>query len=219
MSTFIILKTAVDAWLSRDDIAVTNADFAQIMLLAESDIARDVHAIVQETSTPIVFTGREADLPADFLEVRNPFIDDNIRRIEYMTPQALRESAAWQDGRRAGAFYTLEGNPTVPGDERVKMVIAAAASVTTPLTIDINYYARFAPLVNDADTNWLLANHFDVYLYAALRASCEYIQEDLLEDRYAGKYDRSIEKQSKHENRKRFAAMPKQQYGSPRAII
>jgi len=219
MSTFLILKNAVDGWLSRDDVAVTNADFSTIMLLAESDIARDVHAIIQEASSTLVFTGREQDMPANFLEVRNPFIDDNIRRIEYMTPQALRESSAWQSGRRVGAFYTLEGNPTVPGDERVKMVIAGPASVTTPLSIDVNYYARFAGLVLDADTNWLLANHFDIYLYSALRAACEYIQEDILEDRYAGKYDRAVEKQHKHENRKRFAAFPKQQYGSPRSII
>jgi hypothetical protein len=137
-----------------------------------------------------------------------------------MTPKAIRQSNAWAAGRgRVGSFYTLEGNPTVVGDERVKMVIAAPASVTTPLSVDVNYYARFGGLVLDADTNWLLVNHFDVYLYAALRASCEYIQEDILEDRYASKYDRAIEKQSKHENRKRFAAMPKQQYSSPRAII
>ena len=57
-------------------------------------------------------------------------------------------------------------------------------------------------------------------LYAALRASAEYIQEDMLEDRYAGKYDRAIEKMVKHENRKRSAgAVPKQAYGNPRMIV
>lgn len=218
MSTLGQLKTSVDAWLSRDDVAVTGTDFPQILLIAESDIARDVVALVQETSATVNFTGRSSDLPADFLNVRNPFIDDDIRKFEYKTPQAIREGASWNDGR-VGAFYTLEGNPAVAGDERIQMTISGPASVASPLDVIVNYYARFAALVNDADTNWLLTNHFDVYLYATLRAACEYIQEDVLEDRYMAKYTRAYEKQNKHENRKRIAAVPKQAYAGPRAVI
>ena len=42
MTTFAILKTSVDSWLLRDDVAVTNDEFSQIMLLAEAEIATDV---------------------------------------------------------------------------------------------------------------------------------------------------------------------------------
>ena len=215
MTTLGQLKTSVDNWLARDDVAVSGTDFTEILLIAESEIARDVRAMVQETTTTLTFTGREADLPADFLEPRNPFIDDNIRKFEYKTPQALRESSGWATGRQ-GAAYTLEGNPTTG---RVKMVIAAPASASTPLTVEVNYWARFPALVNDNDTNWLLANHYDIYLYATLRAACEYIQEDVLEDRYMLKYERAIERQQKLENRKRYGAMPKQAYGNPRGAV
>ena len=219
MTTLAQLKTSVDAWLARDDVAVSGSDFPQILLIAESNIARDVRCIVQEASTTLSFTGREVDLPADFLEVRNPFIDDNIRKFEYKTPQALREARSWNDGRQ-GAFYTLEGSPDVSGsDDRVKMVIASEASASSPLDVDVNYYRRFPALVNDTDTNWLIQNHFDIYLYATLRASAEYIQEDTLEDRYQGKYDLAIERQQKHENRKRYTAVPKQSYGNPRGVV
>lgn len=218
MTTLAQLKTSVDSWLSRDDVAVSGADFPQILLLAESDIARDLRTIVQETSTDLIFTGRSAKLPADFLEVRNPFIDDNIRKFEYLTPQVIRESAAWNDGR-AGAFYTLEGGGGISPDDRVQMIIAGPASATSPLTVIVNYYKRFAGLVNAADTNWLLQNHYDIYLYACLRAASEYIGEDILEDRYLAKYERAVAKQAKHENRKRYGAMPKQTYGNPRAVV
>lgn len=219
MSTLGILKSSVDAWLIRDDVAVTGSDFPQILLLAESDIARDVRCVVQEKTVTLNFTGRSADLPADFLCERNPFIDDNVRKIAYMTPKAIREAGPWQNGR-SGAFYTLEGGGGTPGtDDRVQMIIAAAASVADPLAIDVNYYARFPALTSDPDTNWLLTNHFDVYLYATLRAAAEYIQEDVLEDRYMGKYERAVAKLSTHENRKRFSAIPKQPYNSPRAIV
>lgn len=220
MSSLGQLKTSVDAWLARDDVAVTNADFPQILLIAESNIARDLRLSIQEATTTLNITGQSIDLPADYLEARNPFINDNIRRIEYMTPQAIRESSAWQNGR-AGAFYTLEGNNASPLGAGItnQLTIAGPGSVSTPVDLIINYWARFPALVNDPDTNWLLLNHYDVYLYCTLRAACEYIQEDVLEDRYQAKYDRAVEAQNRHENRKRYGAMPKQAYGNPRGVV
>ena len=219
MTTLAQLKTSVDNWLARDDIAVSGSDFPEILLIAESKMSRKLRLMVQEATTTLVFTGRETDLPADFLEVRNPFIDDNFRKFEYKTPQAIREANSWSSGRVA-AFYTLEGSPdAVAADDRVKMVIAGPASVASPLSVIVNYYRRFPALVADADTNWLLVNHYDIPLYATLRAACEYIQEDVLEDRYAAKFNECVEEQALHENRKRFGAMPKQSYGSPRAVI
>lgn len=218
MSTLGQLKTSVDAWLIRDDVAVTGTDFPQILLLAESDIARDVRTVIQEQALTLNFTARSADLPYDFMTLRQLYIDDNVRKSEYMTAEAIRESSAWNNGR-VGAFYTLEGGTQVAGDERVQLTLAGAPSATDPLDVELTYWSRFPALVNDPDTNWLLANHYDVYLYATLRAAAEYIQEDVLEDRYGGKYDRSVSKMHKHENRKRYGATPKQSYGSPRAII
>ena len=218
MTTLIRLKTAVDRWLIRDDVAVSGDDFPEILLLAESDIARDVHCVVQELSTTLNFTGRSADLPSNFRSLRNVFIDDTARKTEYMTPEAIRESGAWSSGR-AGAFYTLEGGSQTAGDERVQMTLANAPTVSAPLNVEVLYNARFDALSGDADTNWLLANHFDVYLYATLRAAAEYIQEDVLEDRYAAKYDRAVDKTNLSENRKRFGVQPKQSYGSPRTRV
>ncbi len=217
MTTLLILKQSVDSWLLRDDVGVSNSEFSTILLLAEAEIAVDVRCVVQETSVDLVFTGRSADLPADYLQERNPFIDDNIRKIVYMTPKALRESSAWTG--RMGAAYTLEGGGGTPPDDRVKMVIGSAASAAEPLTIEVNYYKRFAGMTDDADTNWLMQNHFNVYLYCTLRVAAEFIQEDILEDRYAGKYDNAITKLTVNENRKRYSAMPKQSYGSPRAVV
>ena len=222
MSTLGQLKTDVDEWLARDDVAVTGSSFPSILLLAESYIAEDVRTMAQEVSGfTLNFTGRSADLPADFLEVRNPFIDDNVRKFEYKTPQAIREASSWNNGRQ-GAFYTLEGGSkdlTGTGDDRVAMVLASPASASSPLDVEINYFRRFPALTADPDTNWLLQNHYDVYLYATLRASCEFIQEDVLEDRYAAKYQTSVEKLQKHENRKRYTAAPKQAYANPRGVV
>ncbi len=219
MTTLSKLKTSIDAWLTRDDVAVSGSDFPQILLIAESCIARKLRLIVQEVTVTLTFTGRTEDLPADFLEQRMPFIDDTYRRFEYLTPQAIREHAGWANAR-AASYYTLEGSADADGaDDRVKMVIAGPASVANPLSVDVNYWRRFPALTDDADTNWLMVNHYEIYLYACLRAACEYIQEHELEDRYAAKLDRYIDDQNKLENRKRYGAVPKRSSNSPRSII
>lgn len=213
------LQTSVDAWLARDDVAVTGPDFDQILLIVESQMAVAYRFGIQEKTADLVFTGYSADLPANYLEPRNPFIDDNIRKFEYKTPQALRQSGGWQNGRVGGA-YTIEGSETaVSPDDRMQMTIAGPASVASPLTVKVYYYARLAPLVNGIDTNWVLTNHFDVYLYETLRAAAEYIQEYEIEAKYAANVKINRDQFSKHENRKRYGAVPKQAYGNPRTVV
>lgn len=222
MSTLAQLKASVDAWLARDDVGVTNVDFPQILQIAESEISRDFRFAVQEASANLVFTGQSVDLPDDFLEARNPFIDSTTRVINYMTPKVLRESIYFQSGQPGGQFYTIEGQNAAPltaGATNLQMTIAGPGTPTEPVTIGINYWARFPALVLDPDTNWILQNHYDIYLYATLRVACEYIQEDILEDRYQQKYDRCVEMQNRHENRKRYTAAPKQAYGNPRTVV
>jgi hypothetical protein len=220
MSTLGRLKVSVDSWLTRDDVAVANSDFPEILLVAESELARRLRLAVQEATTTLNFTGRSVPLPTNFLEARTPFIDSTQPRMEYMTPAAIRESNQWIAGR-TGAFYTLEGLNSTPisAAAGMQMTIAGPASVTTPLTVTINYWARLPALVADTDTNWLLANHYDVYLYAVLRAAAEWIQENELEDRYRANLDRVIGEQILHENRKRYGAMSKAQTNNPRGIV
>lgn len=220
MSTRIQLMASIDDWLARDDVAVSGVSSNQILQIAESNIARDVKLVTQELTTTLTFTGREADLPANYLGPRTPFIDDNTRKFEYKTPEAIREASSWNDGR-VGAFYTLEGSNDVTAahDDRVKMVIAGPASAASPLTVEVNYYARLDALVDTTDTNWLLQNHYDIYLYAGLHAACEYLREVTLAQYYKGKYDEVVADQNRLENRKRYGSMPKQSYGSPRGIV
>lgn len=220
MTTLAQLKTSTDAWLARDDIAVTGDDFPQILLIAESLIARKIRLIEQEVTTTLTFTGRSADLPADFLEPRNPFIDDNTRKFEYMTPQTLRESEHWSNGR-VGSFYTLEGSRdgTNGADDRVKMIIAGPASASNPLDVEVNYVRRFTGLVDSDDTNWLLTNHFDAYLFAVLVSACRYMRKFAEKAAYEADFKDVIDDLGKIANRKRFGSMPKQSYGNPRGVV
>lgn len=125
MTTLSQLQTSVDSWLARDDVAVTGSDFPQILLNAEAEISRDIRTVVQEQRTTLTNSTRTEDLPADFLEIRQIFIDDtNGRRfLEYQTPEVIREQGSWQSGRRT-AFYSIEGDDDVNGIGNVRLVLA-----------------------------------------------------------------------------------------------
>lgn len=221
MSSISQLQVSVDSWLARDDVAVVGTDFPQILLIAESNISRNYRFAIQEAQTTVNITGQSADLPADFLEVRNPFIDDNKLNIQYKTPKAIRSTRAWINGSPGGSFYTLEGNGGVAPDNRMQITIAGPGTVSDPVDIVLNYYARIAALDTTVptDTNWLIQNHYDVYLYETLAAACNYIQESELEQKYLGECFRLRDELRKHENRKRWGAEPKVAYGNPRMII
>jgi hypothetical protein len=93
--------------------------------------------------------------------------------------------------------------------------------VALPLSVIVNYFRRF-PALNTGtptDTNWLLQNHFNVYLFETLFQAAVYIQEAELGVRYYEMCADLRNRLSKHENRKRYGAVPKQSYGSPRSII
>lgn len=216
MSTKLVLAQSVDAWLARDDVAVTGAEFSEILLIAEATISRRIRVAIQQTSTTLAFTSRSAALPANFIEHRNAYIDSTTdRRMTYKTPDEFRNQVGYNDGR-IGMTYTIEGDSDT---ELMNMLIAGPASATSPLSVELLYWKRFAALSANGDTNWLLANHFDAYLYATLRAAAEYIQEDVLEDRYQIKFDRVCEELRTQELRKQYGAVPKVSSGSPRPVV
>ena len=220
MTTLAILKSSVDSWLLRDDISVNTTHFPQVLKIAESNITRDLHLTTQETSVVLSYTStREQDLPADYVQLRgHPYISGGDSPMEYMTPEGIHDPGVW-DQYQAGMFYTLEGSPdAVANDDRVKLILSSAAGTTATL-VTVNYWAKQLALSLDTDTNWLLINHFDAYLYATLTSAADWVQEFDLADRYRGMYGAVVEAQNRFENRKRYGASTKQAYNNPRTAV
>jgi len=205
----------VDSWLARDDISVSDA-INSIILLAEDYISTDVRLVTQERSTTLMVDGRRVQAPANYLTYRVLFLDG--RRLEYKTPEAIRESPEWRGGGPLASF-SIEGGE----DDTVQFVFAPAGTAENPVEVELLYFARIPSLVangeEDDPTNWLLQNHYSVYLYATLRAAAEWVQEEQLEDRYKAKYDECVARLSRSENRKRFGAGAKVTYGSSRTVV
>lgn len=214
------LLTDVDAWMARDDIAA-DASFASMLVLAEAEIARDVRTVAQETRTDLQFTGQSAELPTNFLQMRHAYIGSYTNgKLEYKTPEVFFEEDL-STGQRVG-FYTYEGSGTLDGSTSgVNMLLSPnVATPSSPINVAILYWARFPAL--DAvtnTTNWLVTNHYDLYLWQLLKQAAIWVQDDEAEIKFHGHYERTKERVNLTENRKRYRGNQYQAYGHPRTVV
>lgn len=160
------LKSSIATWLHREDLSTVIPTF---VTLAESAIARDVRLRAMETRQTGTTTG-EIDLPDDFLSMR-AFVLDDVPML-YLTP------AEWHAYNDAGG----EGRYTIAGTK----VYSAAGDY------QLDYWARFSALASDSDTNWLLTNHPDVYLFSSLRQAAIYIRDDDYAQQMQQEYLKSV---------------------------
>jgi hypothetical protein len=109
------------------------------------------------------------------------------------------------------AAYTIEGS---------SITLAPAPTVGAPITLDIVYLAKFSDLVNPSDTNWLLANAYDIYLWGVLNAAVVFIEDTELQIKYTGLFEAAVEELRTSERRARFPAGGGLiSTGHPRAVV
>lgn len=204
MTDHATLKSDVASFLLRSDLS---SDIATFVRMGEARIARRVRVRAQETTTTLNVTSTTTALPTDYLAMRSVTADASYRRaLEMMTPETIRESAVWDDSGDAKA-YSIEGT---------NIVIAPAQ---TSLTVDIVYFARFAALSADDDTNWLLTNAYDVYLYAVCEAACVWLQDEMKQAKYASLFEGAVAELEKAEKAARVSGSAKIALGNQRGVV
>jgi len=161
ITTHAELITAIGNWTQRDDLATRAVEF---IVLAEAAFNRGFsdsqpfrhfsqEATTQVSATTTLGLSVGFPLPTDFLEMRGirsttaPYI-----ALQYIPPEAA--NLKYTSGSSGPPkFFTMEA-----GIIRV---------LPTPTTgVQLTYYQKISALVSG--TNWLIANHPDVYLFGAL---------------------------------------------------
>lgn len=159
------LKQAIANRLGRNNLGDVIPDF---VTLAEGRLyygAKDIEGNVpplrllqmQATETTTL-----AALPTGFLSLSRLTVPCGVgtRALAYVTPEEYADIIC-VDAR----YYTFQDG-------------GIAVNGGTPASFTLAYYKRFAALVADEDTNWLLTNHPAVYLYAALIEAYAHIKDD-----------------------------------------
>jgi hypothetical protein len=129
------------------------------------------------TTATITLTNGLGDLPADYLQ--SVVSESSLGRG--LAPSTRR----WNDPNFHSPYVLSYGQPNriyIEGS-KVRVSPSGAASV------DLTYYAKIPPLVDDADSNWLLAKHPGVYLFGTLIFGGVYMEDDAAMARFGTIYN------------------------------
>lgn len=165
IGTYAELKTAVANWLPRDNLTARIPEFISI---GEKSVFRTLRIRQMEKRTTATFSTEYYDVPTNLIEIRSIKLNTtpNVTTLEYLTPDQMDQFLA--NERTGPPFYY-----TIIGEEfRFKPAPDQA------YTAEIAYFARFQYLSGDNDTNWLLTNAPDIYLYSAMLAAEPFLDND-----------------------------------------
>ena len=174
LATYSDLKTAIAAWLVRDDLTTRIPDF---VALAEARINRELRC--REMVTDLVGTtdSQTISVPDDFIEVVRFVLDTtNDKMLEYRSIEDAHARTAGS-GSVEPSYFTIFGSYFVmyppPGTE---------------YTYAIGYYAKVPALSDTNTTNWLLTKAPDLYLFGALKEGSAAILEPEAEAAWDAKF-------------------------------
>ena len=178
LSNYTELCASVAVWLNRTDLTSIIPDF---VTLAEARVARDLRLRAQVTNDALttVAGDKAVALPSDWLEFENLTITstDPKRTLHVVTPEYLDER--WPENAITGipTDYTVVGGNLELGP-----------TPDAAYTISADYYQRF-PALSSSSTNWLLTNHPNIYLFAALAEGSLFMMDEQRAAMWEGKYE------------------------------
>jgi len=189
LANYANLKTAVGTWLSRSDQTANIPDF---IALCHHKLMRVLRVREMETiNSAFTIAAETVAVPTDWLETRKIYVTSSSPRydLQYVSPDKIVEWNA-DAGTGVPRFFTVVGG-------EFQFIPIPDATYTGTLV----YYASLAQMSADADTNWLLTSHPDLYLYGSLLEATSLIQDDPRIQLWQQMYDRGLAeltRQSQH---------------------
>jgi len=191
VSTYAELKTAVANHLNRSDLTSRIPEF---IVSAEGRIGRELRIRQMEKRATASISTEYADMPTDFIEQRNIQINGTTQdRLQYLSPEQMDKFHSSQS-TGTPTVYTIIGT-----EFQFKPV------PDTSYTVEIAYFARFAAMSADNDTNWLLTNEPDTYVYASLIAAAPYLDEDPRLQTWAALYSEIVKTLNDQDKKARYS--------------
>lgn len=160
ISTYSELQTAVSEWLHRSGLSARAPDFIQ---QGQSWLNRKLRTVDMEERASAVMgtTDRFDSLPTGYLEMQSIYYTADNQEIAFVEPSALIP------------LITSSGKPAY---FTIKDGLEWSCVPDSAYAYEIHYF-KALNIASDT-TNWLLTNHPDIYLYAALSSAAIYIKDD-----------------------------------------
>ena len=161
------LKSAIGDFLNRSDLTSVIPTFIDF---AEAEFNRVLRIRQMVARAEAVIDTRFSAVPSDFIEAKDLVIVTGtpVTPLQFVTQQEMAQIRN-EELTAAGKplYFSVVGGqfeicPT-PDDE---------------YTLEMSYFAKIDALTDDADTNWLLTDYPDLYLYTSLMHSAPYLKDD-----------------------------------------
>ena len=199
--------TDVASWGDHPDLATSLA--RPVLRVAQSMIDRDVRPAQQQLARtfaagPPEEEGRitRLDLPDTVLAIQSVAISSNTGAVSFVQPTSVVSVKFVAPGTFEelvfGAGYLQDHVYTFTGS-RLRFFPALAPGEP----ISVVYHASLPRLEADSDTNWLLENAYDIYLFGCLSAAGGYLMDQDF-GTFEVRYQRAIQAFNAAENRKYF---------------
>lgn len=145
IANFGDLKTAINDWLNRSDLSAV--PLGQFVLAVENDLRSDAEIREYETIVTGTMSGDGFALPTDFLRVRSLLVENHP--YTYLPPDEYSNKV---DNESTGWWYTINGSnvSVLNGDGK---------------DYELLYFGNLPALSASGDTNWILKNHPNIYLW------------------------------------------------------
>jgi hypothetical protein len=182
IATYGDLKTAVANWLERSDLTAVIPDFISLARAKafRGDVGEPLRVNAMVASTSITITAGVGSLPARWLEFLSlRWTGQDGPQLRFVPAQSFWSYAAAYEDVSTPQYYTVEG-------QNIRL------QTTGTTTVNAVYYAAFADLVADSDTDWVLTNAPQLWLHGALAEAASYIGDDARQAREAGLFANAI---------------------------
>lgn len=190
------LKDHVSAFLGRADLE-TKMD--GVCDMTEARIRR---VLRDRTVGPVDFLLSEGvTLPSDCGELRTMrYASDKAY------PYAIAITSPSNVAIKRGMRGELPGLPETVAVVQRKLIVAPVLTDPTPVTV--TYYQTVPPLVNDTDTNWLLDDSPDVYVYGMLLNFAQYLVEDERIPMWEASFMTAMKEMERARERREYGGVP-----------
>jgi hypothetical protein len=162
LTTYDGLKASIANWLNRTDLTSEIPDF---IALAEDRLSQEVRVpTIEKTAAVILDANGAVTIPADFLELKYVFYNENP--LERVSLTELR------------GYVKTSGDPVIFAREARQFVFQPIPTMTATDRLIFIYYKDVPALSALAPTNELLEMAPQLYLYSSLVEASNFLGSD-----------------------------------------
>jgi hypothetical protein len=180
ISSYATLKASVANWLNRTDLTSEIAEFVQ---LAEAEFRRDDRLRKMQDAGNFSITADGDTLPTDFLSLESLTHDGSSYYGEI-------------EIRPVGDLPALKGLCGTVGVPQYAAIVDGTLSYApepdTTYTARLVYWRKITALSDSNTSNWLLADHPDVYLWGTLMQAAPFLKDDERIPVWEGKLEKAL---------------------------